>query len=187
MENRAKDIEINIVPATPNDVRGMQEVFRRTWLDTYPNQEFGITISDIEDRYKDAFTDDTLKKRAERIAHPKEGHTLLFAKEGEKVIGLCRIIKHQDSNELQAIYVLPEYQRQGIGRMLWGEAQKFFDTNKDITTKVALYNNKAIEFYKKLGFEDTGRQFIDEKYKMKSGAVIKLKELIKKSLKRNKL
>lgn len=183
MENTSEKMEnkIEISVATPEDVRGMQEVFYKTWLATYPNEEAGITVDDIEDRYKDAFTDEALSKRAERIANPPEGESLFFAKDGDKVIGLCRIVKSDQCNRLQAIYVLPEYQGRGIGRRLWEEAQKVFDADKDIVVDVATYNKNAIDFYKKLGFEETGKRWEDEKFKMKSGAKIPEMELLIKN------
>ncbi len=48
-------------------------------------------------------------------------------------------------------------------------SKKVFDKNKDTVVEVTTYNNKAIEFYKKLGFIDTGRRWSDEKFKTKSG------------------
>lgn len=169
---------IEIKLAIPTDVVGMQEVFYKTWLATYPNEKLGITAEDIEHRYKDAFTEEALKKRAEQIANPPQGHTLLLAKEGEKVVGLCRIVVSEDNNRLQAIYVLPEYQGKGIGKMLWNEACKVFDENKDVVVDVATYNTNAIDFYKKLGFQETGKQWEDEKFRLISGAMIPEMEMI---------
>ena len=175
-ENFEKKIEIAAV--TPDDERGMAEVFYKTWLDTYPNEEAGITIDDIEDRYKDTFTEESLRKRRERTANLPEGENLILAKENEKVVGVCRAIRHPDKNQIQALYVLPEYQGRGVGRLLWEEAQKSFDLNKDIIVQVATYNSKAIGFYEKLGFEDTGKRWKDDKFKMKSGAMMPEMEMV---------
>jgi ribosomal protein S18 acetylase RimI-like enzyme len=180
MKNNFNKSSVEIIKATPEDIVGIQEVFYKTWLDTYPNEEVGITIDDIEDRYKDTFTQEVLNKRAEQIANPPEGHTLLIAKEDKKVIGLCRIIKSKEQNRLQAIYVLPEYQGKGIGKQLWNEALNFFEKKNAIVVAVASYNKNAINFYKKLGFEDSGKRREDEKFRMKSGALIPEMEMIKK-------
>jgi ribosomal protein S18 acetylase RimI-like enzyme len=169
---------IRIAIAEPKDVRDMQEVFYRTWLATYPNREHGVTTDDIEFHFKDAFTDETLAARAEKIAHPAKGSTLLLAKEGERVVGLCRTVVSDAENRLQAMYILPEYQGQGIGRMLWGEALKIFTPDRNILVEVAEYNAKAISFYGKLGFVDTGRRWADEKFRMKSGSIIPDMEMI---------
>jgi ribosomal protein S18 acetylase RimI-like enzyme len=173
--------EIRIEVARHEDVRGMQEVFYKTWLATYPNEEAGITKDDIEDQYKDTFTEENLKKSAERLANPPEGQTIFLAKEGEKVVGVCRIIVHEDKNELRAIYVLPEHQGKGIGSKLWEQAQKIFNPDKDIVVSVATYNTNAINFYTRLGFTDSGKRFNNEKFKMKSGAVIPEMEMVIKA------
>lgn len=120
----------------------MQEVFYRTWLDTYPNIEAGITIDDIEDRFKTAFTEESLASRIDGI---EKG---IFAKAGDNVIGVCFPIELETVNQLRAIYVLPDYQRHGTGLLLWNEAQKKFNSKKDVIVHVATYNAKAIAFIK---------------------------------------
>jgi ribosomal protein S18 acetylase RimI-like enzyme len=169
---------VEIMPTKPEDSRGVAEVFHKTWLATYPNEQAGISAEDIEDRFKDAFTEEALTKRSERIAHPAEGTSFFVAKDGEKVVGVCNMARHPDRNQLQAIYVLPEYQGKGVGTLLWEEARKHFDAGKDIVVQVAEYNKKAIDFYERLGFVATGKHFTDEHFKMKSGAMIPETELI---------
>lgn len=176
--NQENKEEIFIVPANPEDVKGMQEVFYKTWLDTYPNEEIGITVDDIEDRYKDRLTKESLAKRAESIANLPKDHKLFFAKEGDRVVGVCRVVNRPDVNQLQAIYVLPEYQGRGVGKLLWEEAKKNFDQNKDTIVQVVTYNKKAIEFYKKLGFKDMGKRFQDDHFTMKSGAKLPEMEMV---------
>lgn len=169
---------IKITIAEPKDVRGIQEVFYKTWLATYPNEEHGITVDDIEHFFKDSFTDGALASRAEKIAHPPEGNTLFLAKEDERVVGLCRTVLSEKENRLQAIYILPKYQGKGIGKMLWNEACTIFRSENDIVVEVAAYNAKAISFYGKLGFVDTGKRWSNEKFRMKSGAIIPEMEMV---------
>jgi ribosomal protein S18 acetylase RimI-like enzyme len=183
MVEEIKNIEnnISICIAVPDDVIDIQEVFYRTWLATYPNEEVGITVDDIEDRYKDRLNENALSKRREQIANPSEGQTLLVAKDCKRVIGLCRVVKKSDRNQLQAIYVLPEYQGRGVGGKLWEDAKKLLDFTKDIYVEVATYNSNAISFYKKLGFVETGRRFTNEMTKMKSGSIIPEMEMVIKA------
>jgi len=183
IENPEKKIEITF--PTENDMRGVNEVFYKTWLATYPNEELGITKDDIKYRFRDYFTDERLANGWEKIKSEKDGR-LVLAKEGEKVIGLVRATFHPDKNQLQAIYVLPEYQRMGIGKILWDEAQKLFDSTKDTIVQVATYNTQAIEFYKQLGFNDNGKRLDDEKLRMKSGAIIPQLEMEIKALNESK-
>lgn len=164
--------DIKIVQPTIEDALGTIEVQYRAWLDTYPNEKIGITIDDIENRYKDAFSGERFEKRKKVIQNPKPNEKFIIAKDGDKVVGICHAVIYEDKNQLHAIYILPDYQGKGIGIQLWNAVFSFFDETKDIFVEVADYNEKAINFYKKLGFVDTGKRFSDERFRMKSGAII---------------
>lgn len=170
---------IIIKEAKVKDIKGIQEVFYKTWLETYPNKKAGITVEDVEAKYKDRFSEAALEKRKNDILNQSDNKLLLLAKENDTIIGVCKLKKEETFNELEAIYVLPEYQGQGIGKMLWERASEFFDNNKDIIVQVATYNNQAINFYKKLGFVDTGKKFAKENHRMPvSGKIIPETEMI---------
>jgi len=165
-------MNITIQDAIPEDVVENSEVFYRCWLDTYPNKEYGISKEDIEDFFKNGRTPEAIERKKKQIKNLPSNEKFINAKDGEKIIGVCRLIKNNDDGELKAIYVLSEYRGKGIGKMFWNEALKFFDKDKNIIVKVAVYNKKAIEFYRKLSFFDTGEVSIDEKFRMKNGAII---------------
>lgn len=165
------NIEI-VKPTIPDDVPQIQEVFYRTWLETYPNDEIGITRVDIEEQFKDRFSQEYIAKRAENLSKMPENQNFLVAKYLGNVVGVCRMIIRDEYNQLQSIYVLPEYQRLGIGKMFWNKALDFFEKNKKIIVQVATYNVKTIEFYKKLGFIDTGKRFTEERHRMPISGVL---------------
>ena len=177
-----------IVIQTPKkeDISGIQDVFYKTWLATYPNEEIGITKEDIIERFKNSFSEEGLKRRTNYFLNIPENELFLIAKEGPNVVGVCKFVKREKFNQLQAIYVLPKYQGKGIGFMFWEKAQEFIGDSKDIIVQVAAYNKQAISFYKKLGFIDTGKRFTDEKLKMPiSGVVMPEMEMIIKNVKDN--
>jgi len=150
----------------------IQEVFYRAWLDTYPNEEAGITVDDVEDRFKDRKSEERLNKRRNDILNLDAHTKILVALHGEKVVGICRAMRDHKENRLNAFYVLPEYQGKGVGTRLWNEVKGFFDQTKDIFVGVATYNSKAINFYLKLGFVDSGRRYTEDRLRMKSGAIL---------------
>jgi len=172
MGSVSEEPEITIARATPEDVIGIQDVAYQGWLATYPNAEHGITVEDIEDRYKDRHAKERIAQRREQIANPPEGQAILIAKEGDRIVGFCLAAKHPDRNQLYAIYVLPQYHGRGIGTAMWQEAQRHLDSSKHTIVEVAIYNAQAIQFYGGLGFADTGKRMSNAKFKMKSGAVI---------------
>ena len=170
---------ITIQKPKKEDILGIQEVFYKTWLATYPNKDIGVTREDIEYRYKDRYSEENIKKLIERYTHIPKNKLYLIAKDKIKVVGICVIVKEKEFNQLQAIYVLSEYQGKGIGTMLWNEVKKFLNIKKDTIVQLAIYNKQAENFYKKLGFVDTGKRIKDEKYKMPiSGVVIPEMEMI---------
>jgi ribosomal protein S18 acetylase RimI-like enzyme len=158
---------ITIMSAKPEDARGIVNVLHKTWLTTYPNKELGITTEDIDESYKESFTEENLKKLGDKIALANSNEKRLVAKIGKDIVGVATMVKNEDNNQLRTIYVLPEFQGKGIGKMLWGEARKFCDLAKDIIVQVATYNQNTIEFYKRLGFVDTGKRFGDTSWRAK--------------------
>lgn len=172
---------ITIQKPTKEDVRGVQEVFYKTWLATYPNDEVGVTKEDIEEKFKNRNSDENIKLRTEKYLNIPNNELFLVAKDDTKVVGIFIFVKKEDYNQLQAIYVLPEYQGKGIGMMFWNKAKEFMDNDKDTLVQLATYNKGAEIFYKKLGFVDTEKRFSDEKYKMPvSGVIIPEMEMILK-------
>lgn len=59
--------DIKIVDPVPEDAEGTVNVYYKTWLDTYPNEELGITREDIENSYKDAFKLEEIDKLKDKI------------------------------------------------------------------------------------------------------------------------
>jgi ribosomal protein S18 acetylase RimI-like enzyme len=165
---------IIIRDALPDDAYDIQNVFYKTWLETYPNKVAGIIREDIEEHFKDGFTDEKINAFKENLKNIPNNSRGLVAVDDEanKVIGICRIFVRENHNQLQAIYILPEYQGKGVGKMLWDESSKFFDKNKDTIVQVATYNNKAIKFYESLGFIDTGKRFEEERHRMPVSKVL---------------
>lgn len=179
MENPAeKEPKIEIRDAEPQDAEGITNVLYKAWLATYPNEEIGITAEDIAETYKDAFTKEKIKSQQEQIANTPENQKQVVAKSGDLVVGVARMIRNGDNNQLRTIYVLPDFHNRGIGTKLWEEVKKFAVPDKDIIVQVATYNQKALAFYKKLGFVDTGKRWSNEKWRMKSGATIPEMELV---------
>lgn len=162
--------EIRIEKARAEDTEGIQEVFYRAWLAVYPNKEYGVTIDDVEDRFKDRFSEEKLMKRREFYANPPHGEIWLVAKKGESVVGLVSPVRTDDRNQLQRIYVHPDHQHQGIGTKLWEAAKQHMDMSKDTYVNLVDYNTQALRFYEKLGFKDTGRRWPSTVMVMKSGA-----------------
>ncbi len=167
--------------ATPGDALGIIKVFHDTWLATYPNKEHGVSLEDIEYYLKDDFSMKEIETLEQNIKDMPSNRKRLVAKIGNTIVGTCTAMKNEDYNHVRALYVLPEFQNNKIGVMLWNKADEFFDHTKDTIVQVAEYTEQAIHFYKKLGFIDTGKRIQDESERLQSGSIIIDMEMIKKA------
>ena len=107
--------KVIIADSAPGDEKGLVFVLKTTWLATYPNKEHGITKEDIltkdfNSEKKISAWEDTIKNSG------KKSKYICVAKYNDKIVGFCLASKKKGLNELDVLYVLPEYQRMGIGK-----------------------------------------------------------------------
>jgi len=153
-----EQIPIQIERATGEDARGLREVQRDTWLDTYANEQTGITPDDIKwyfDSFKKSFSEDSLKRTTVELQEQKPDEAAFVAKENGKVIGYAWAMTRPGTNELGALYVLPSYHGQHVGSDLWNQARSTFDPTLPTIVIVNRDNATAIAFYERLGFKST--------------------------------
>jgi GNAT superfamily N-acetyltransferase len=174
-------MKIKIRKSVPNDVYGIRDVQRITWLKTYPNSEEGITIEDIIKKFEIDKTYEGKEKIEERKKKYEDKNTGIWVAEADgSVVGFCMAIKEGEHNRVGAIYVLPIYHRKGLGGQLIEKAFIWLGDRKDILINVARYNNQAINFYNKFGFLETGKVgTLDSAAKLPSGKFIPEIELVK--------
>lgn len=174
-------MKIKIRKSIPNDVYGIREVQKTTWLKTYPNNKEGITIEDIRKKFEIDKTPEGKKKIEERKRKYNNKNIGTWVAETEgKIIGFCMAIRGGNNNRIGAIYVLPTYQGGGLGRLLIEKAFEWLGNKKDILINVARYNKQAIDFYKKFGFTETGKKgTLDSAAKLSSGKFIPEIELLR--------
>jgi|AntRauTorckE6833_2_1112554.scaffolds.fasta_scaffold33082_2 ribosomal protein S18 acetylase RimI-like enzyme len=178
-EPNKEKLEVIIELAKPDDAKEIENVFYETWLATYPGKVPGVTEEDVHKYYEVGLSSEKIEEYQNRIKESLDSDNRRFftAKVDGKVVGICIALKSEENNQLKAIYVLPEFQGKRIGYELWTEALGFIDQSKDTTVEVVTQNDNAIEFYEKLGFEDTGKRWTDEKFTMASGATFPEMEL----------
>lgn len=88
---------------------------------------------------------------------------VLVAKDGDRVVGfvsygVSRDKKMPDAGEILGIYLLEEYQGQGIGYRLMHAAMEQMTEYKTILLWVLMGNRKAIRFYERYGFRYEGEE-----------------------------
>src|SRR4051812_29294667 len=102
-----KNLAIEVMEATMDDVDRISEVQKETWLSTFPNQEFGITKEDILS--EDFFSKGRIEKRKDIISDAKSNTKFWVAKSDGKVIGYSCARKLVDHNKIRSIYILPDF------------------------------------------------------------------------------
>jgi GNAT superfamily N-acetyltransferase len=147
---------ITITEATADDFATIRDIAYKTWPIVY-----GDILSTAQLEYMlDAFYSvDTLKDNT-----VNKGHHFILANAGDLCIGFASF-QHNYLDEkvtrLHKIYLLPEAQGKGVGKLLVDAVANYAKING--TTVISLNVNrfnKALSFYEKLGFEIVGEEDI---------------------------
>jgi len=147
--------EIIISVASPIDAAAIRRVQHDTWITTYPNEEFGITLDTITQRVSENFSAESIINMEEIIADPQK--RTWVAKNDDTSIAYCVAAKYEDNNQLEALYVLSEFQGKNIGGLLMEKMLEWLGNQKPVVAEVASYNLTAIRFYEKYNFHKNGQ------------------------------
>ena len=81
----------------------------------------------------------------------------LVADDGNIITGMAFASQIDDrQTKLHQLYVLPQFQGQGVGKLLLDEIEESFFETREFILEVEEENTSAINFYKKHGFSQTG-------------------------------
>ncbi len=166
-------VEFVIDQVSPKDAYDIQKLILDAAREVYLNG--GKTVEEIEKNAEVALSHDSIKKVAEGLSEFTENDKGIVAKVGDRIVGYFSVERGDDKNEVKAAFVLPEFQGKGIASKLWNDIKGFL--NPDVDTYLGVYstNVNAINFYKKLGFEETG--------KISTGRILPEMEMVLKSVK----
>jgi ribosomal protein S18 acetylase RimI-like enzyme len=83
-----------------------------------------------------------------------------FGRQVDRQPALGRAVEHEDEKmpEIDWLIVAPEWQGKGVAQRLMEHALAWLGDGVPVQLGVIHFNERAIAFYKKLGFEDTGRE-----------------------------
>ncbi len=159
---------ITISQATSKDIPIIQEIAHKTWPITY-----GSILSKAQLDYMM----DLMYSDSSLLEQLKTKPLFFLAYEDDVCLGFTSCENNYQNNKvtrLHKIYILPEAQGKGVGKAL---IEKVIGIAKENQSEVISLNvnkfNKAVSFYKKIGFEiaseedlDIGNGYLMEDYKM---------------------
>lgn len=155
--------------ANINDAISISRVHYTCWHDTYP----GLLDNNFLDKIHIDFwvnsTKDLILNDKGNIYVVEEDNQVV----GDIFFGKGRSI--DNAGEIWALYVLPDYQKQGFGEILIKKAiNKLSEKYSTIYVKVLLGNEKALNFYKKIGFVDDDKIVEEQwmKFKFKNKVLV---------------
>ena len=93
----------------------------------------------------------------------EEGERMTFvARVNGEIAGYTSPHTIDGQRRIGALYVSPKAQGKGVGTKLLEKAVAWHGRERDVFLHVLGYNQNAINFYERFGFEKTGREIPDE-------------------------
>ncbi len=154
---KPRNIPVVIAEAEEKDLEGIAYLQKRTWLSTYVNKTHGLTKKDVLSKQ---FQSKKHMRSLMKLLHTTHA-SLWTAKMGEEVVGYTSAERDQSKRSF-AIYVLPDYQRRGIGTLLLQKVLGWLGDNEEIVIRVIAFNIGAINFYERFRFEKIGLYVHDD-------------------------
>lgn len=143
---------ITVHPANVDEVQQIKQVLSETWIDTYR------AFVPLEVIHKIT----ALWHKPETLATEIVNDNVYFAvarDEEGAVLGLLTAGRRShDIVSIGRLYVLPAYQRRGIGGQLLANCIATFPGARQIRLEVEAENESGLAFYRKAGFTELSRK-----------------------------
>ena len=137
--------------ASERDLAKVSALLAETWHATY-DALYGVDkVSEITERWHSV---PALKTKLER-----KDSEFVVADNGKELAGMGYVAMSKDRPKtafLHQLYVLPRYQRQGIGRDMFAEIETCFPDANAMLLEVDPRNEAAVAFYLAHGFVKVG-------------------------------
>ena len=144
-----------IRPATPVDYPTIERIAHQTWPDT-----FGAILSAGQIQYMLdwMYSQDAIKEQVEQ-----KNHVFLMASDDTgEVIGYASYEHRDETTKIHKLYLLPQTQGQGIGRLLIAEvARRALVARSTALSLNVNRQNRAVQFYERIGFVVVSHEDID--------------------------
>lgn len=154
---------MNIRKATPEDALNIASIAFTVWIDTYATDG---TRGDLSRYVFEHFT-------PEKFTDLIRQQPFLVAENKGHLLGYSKLAPDKELWELETIYILPRFRSQGVGEKLIEASLS--ESQRGLWLACWEKNSKAIKFYEKLGFNETGENWFDLEGKMYRNVILSLK------------
>lgn len=160
---------VTISEATVEDIAKIQEIAYKTWPVAYGQI---LSTAQLDYMLEMMYSSETLNDNI-----TNKGHLFLLVREGSHCLGFASCehrYLNKNTTRLHKLYVLPESQGKGIGKLLLDRILILAKANHSeiISLNVNKFN-KSLGFYKKMSFEivaeedlEIGNGYLMEDFKM---------------------
>lgn len=150
---------IRLRTAKPSDARAIARIHVETWRTTYPGMLPDRALIDMN-------IDGKARSWRSMLEHPEAAGSVLVAEESEDgtTIGFASAARNRQTTlsfagEVQTLYVLPDWQNQGIGRVLLeGCFARLRERGLESAVVWVLADNPARFFYERMGGKRAGER-----------------------------
>jgi RimJ/RimL family protein N-acetyltransferase len=147
--------EYKVLQPTDDDVLALAKMHSKSWIDAYPNDEYGVSREFIEEHIKKLTTEKGLSFRHGLVKEQQDNpdYYLRVAKDKNDLIVGFVDARRGEEPELCGLYIDESTYGSGLARQLAEPVMEWLGRERDIKLTVVAYNLRAQAFYKKLGFE----------------------------------
>ena len=126
------------------------------------NPEYGKNLWLLEIDLGIEIDDEKLESFVSNQTKNVENSSAQIVKNEKKVIGFVRFLVNENNrSQVKAIYLDPHFVGRGFGTDLMIFAIEKLGFDRDFEVQAANYNQNAIQFYQKFGFEKTEEKLLD--------------------------
>ncbi|GCE02282.1 GNAT family N-acetyltransferase [Embleya hyalina] len=148
-----------IESARPDDAAGLGALLLRAWLQTYPNPELGIDEYWIREHRGSSATAEGIARWRKFVEARNRQPDLLFCRVVRSDTGIVGVLcgRRGEMVTLGPMYLLSHVQGRGLGARMMTEFLTWAGA-APVCLWVTEYNDDAIRFYRRHGFEITGER-----------------------------
>lgn len=144
---------LEIRTATYEDAEGITRTQHDSWLATYPDEESGITVNAIENRFGDP--EKRLTYWRDTIENLPANVQIYTVHQDGAIIGFCKVSKGENEGHVDSLFLDPSKKKQGAGGAVFRKGLEWLGDERPISLEVVAYNDDAIAFYEHFGFKST--------------------------------